>query len=251
LRWTHAVHTTEDLLLHAYQYEAEDHRKNDNNCTCQGCLDAHSRGCDEPNSCFRTAALLLDRLDFTFDPRNETLLHPLPAEAYDLLNNPEEEWSLFDKTSETKGNISANFRIFTENIKPHLHFDPPENRIRNETDTEASDDGLEYVYTDGSCDTNGNLESGAGSGLWYGTNNPQNRAIRVGNDLPQTNNTGEMFAIYHAAKNASPGSTLCIVTDSKWTIQTLTTSLDKNEDQGYIHTRNADLIRATAATLKA
>ena len=246
LCWKHAVHTTEDLLLHAYQYVAEDHQ-NDRYCICQGCLDARSQGCDEPSSCFRTAALLLDRLDPTFDPRNEIPLLPLPDRAYDLLNNPEEEWSLFDKATETKGKISANFRIFTENINPHLPFDTPENRLHNE----AGGDGLEYVYTDGSCDTNDNLDARAGSGLWYGTNNPRNRAIRVGNDLPQTNNSGEMLAIYHAAKNASPGSTLCIITDSKWAIQTLTTYLDRNEDQGYIRTRNADLVRATAATLKA
>src|ERR1700733_929033 len=63
-------------------------------------------------------------------------------------------------------------------------------------------------YTCGSCNKNGDAR--AGGGIWYGNNKPLNRAIRVSKDLPQMNNTGEMLAIYHTAKNAPSDTTLCI-----------------------------------------
>ena len=60
-----------------------------------------------------------------------------------------------------------------------------------------------------------------------------------------------MLAIYHAAKNAPSDNTLCIISDSKWAIQALTINLVKNTDQGYIFSRNPDLIWATVVALKA
>lgn len=196
------------------------------------------------------AKLLLDQLEYRFDPRHINLpCNPPPEEALALMNE-DEDWTIFDKTLETNGNISANFRIFVNSIKPHLIQDTAGNQAAA-IPTRGNHHNITLVYTDGSCDKNGKADTRAGGGVWYGNDDPLNSAIRVSKDLPQTNNTGEMLAIYHAAKNAPSDTTLCIISDSKWAIQALTTNLAKNTDQGYIFSRNPDLIQATAATLKA
>ncbi|KAF8290539.1 hypothetical protein DL93DRAFT_2146650, partial [Clavulina sp. PMI_390] len=59
-----------------------------------------------------------------------------------------------------------------------------------------------------------------------------------------------MLAIYYAARHSPHNATLCILTDSMWSINALTKYLSRNEDQGYLEVANADLIQATAATLR-
>ncbi|KAF8281045.1 ribonuclease H-like protein [Clavulina sp. PMI_390] len=102
----------------------------------------------------------------------------------------------------------------------------------------------------GSCFDNGSDHASAGSGGWFGRDDPRNFAVRVGNNLTQSNNTGEMLAVLLAAQRVPPFARLHIKTDSTWVIGNLTINEQSNADKGYIDVKNAALIRATASTLR-
>jgi ribonuclease HI len=106
------------------------------------------------------------------------------------------------------------------------------------------------IYTDGSCENNGDRNARAGCGIWFGAGDPRNKSIQVGEDLPQSNNVAEILAVYNAAKLVPAEANIHFKTDSKWTIDSLTTNLNSNTDNGYIGVQHGNLIRATAALLQ-
>lgn len=74
------------------------------------------------------------------------------------------------------------------------------------------------VYTDGACFNNGFKNAKAGYGIYFGENDPRNVSARVPDDLPQTNNVGELLAIIEAIK-ISNQSGITIYTDSEYCIK--------------------------------
>ncbi|KAF6747265.1 hypothetical protein DFP72DRAFT_747663, partial [Ephemerocybe angulata] len=68
------------------------------------------------------------------------------------------------------------------------------------------------VYTDGSCTKNGSAIAKAGSGIWYGPNNPRNTSIRLPDNLA-SNNAGELVAILQAIQDNSDAREIRIVSD--------------------------------------
>jgi ribonuclease HI len=74
--------------------------------------------------------------------------------------------------------------------------------------------------------------------------------VRLPPSLPQTNQAAEVTAIKAAAEKNNEVPNLYIESDSKYAINALTKNLTKHEDQGYLGLANAEILRATAATLR-
>jgi ribonuclease HI len=105
------------------------------------------------------------------------------------------------------------------------------------------------VYTDGSCTNNGDEDAQAGSGIWYGEDNPHNIALRVPGTT-QSNQTGELFAVLHSVKTAPMNTPLLIKSDSKYVIDGLTKHLTNWENRGWIGVSNKDLFKTIAAWVR-
>ncbi|KAJ3748252.1 ribonuclease H-like domain-containing protein, partial [Lentinula raphanica] len=105
-------------------------------------------------------------------------------------------------------------------------------------------------YTDGSCQHNGSDEAKAGAGIYYGEDNILNKSIRIPDNLPQTNQTGEIISTKVAATDVDPGHSLTILSDSKTAIDGLTRNRQRWEDNGFIGVANATEIQTTIAALR-
>lgn len=117
-------------------------------------------------------------------------------------------------------------------------------------DTTEDDQPTVIVYTDGSCESNGTLEARAGAGTWYyAQDDVRNKAIRLPDDLDQSNNTGELVAILTAAVDTPSNHTLEIRTDSQYAIDNLITHRARHED-GWINTSNREISKKIIAVLR-
>ena len=83
-----------------------------------------------------------------------------------------------------------------------------------------------YIYTDGSCYNNGNINSIAGIGIFFGINSKKNISKVLENNFKQTNNTAELNAIieaYNLIKDDLKNNLkICIFTDSEYCIKCAT-----------------------------
>ena len=147
---------------------------------------------------------------------------------------------LFDPNI-TTNNIRDSFRVFTTD-KENDHL--PSHREAQQAQLKEI-----VVYTDGSCTNNGQEDAQAGSGIWYGENDPRNTAIRVPGKV-QSNQTGELYAILHVAKMTPKEAPIMIKSDSQYVIKGLTKNLTPWEDKGWIGTSNSELFKVTAAWLR-
>ena len=98
------------------------------------------------------------------------------------------------------------------------------------------------IYTDGACLNNGKKNARCGSGVWFGNEDPRNKAVRIpGED--QSNQVAEIAAIIIALESVPPYQPIKIITDSKYVIEGLTTHLETWEDDGWIGIKNANLFK--------
>ncbi|KAJ3749695.1 hypothetical protein DFH05DRAFT_1457443 [Lentinula detonsa] len=84
----------------------------------------------------------------------------------------------------TKGTLADAFRIFTEGTTT--------NNLPDQHPQGKEDINEVIIYTDGSCTNNGNDDAKAGAGIFCPSNEDLNRAIRLPNDIPQTNQSDEI-----------------------------------------------------------
>ncbi|KAF6753392.1 ribonuclease H-like protein [Ephemerocybe angulata] len=105
------------------------------------------------------------------------------------------------------------------------------------------------AYTDGSCHNNGTDSAQCGSGVWYGERDERNKATRIGNPHPQTNNTGELVAVLLAIQNNKNTKRLVISSDSQYTINAITSRARPWADKGYEGVANQDIVRAIAGEI--
>lgn len=96
------------------------------------------------------------------------------------------------------------------------------------------DDG--YVYTDGACSNNGTSESKAGIGVFFGTNDVRNLSESLPENMRQTNQVAELYAISRALDVTS--GNLTIFTDSTYAIKAITNQYNIEFSE------NKDLIQA-------
>ncbi|KAI0782454.1 ribonuclease H-like protein [Irpex lacteus] len=139
--------------------------------------------------------------------------------------------------------IAEGFRVFTD---PTVFKSRPGHRLAR--GIEVQDEAV-TVYTDGSCIHNGDEDARAGSGVWFGNDDPRNIAVRVPGPH-QTNQTGEIYAVNRAAAVVPPFAPLHIISDSKYVIEGLTAHLHNWTDKGWIGVANAEHFRAAAYQLR-
>ncbi|EJD47525.1 ribonuclease H-like protein, partial [Auricularia subglabra TFB-10046 SS5] len=77
------------------------------------------------------------------------------------------------------------------------------------------------AYTDGSCLNNGGPNAASGSGIYWGERNALNCAARVPGP-GQTNNHGELYAIFLALRDAALDKSFRITSDSEYAINAAT-----------------------------
>ena len=122
---------------------------------------------------------------------------------------------------------------------------------------------IEYVYTDGSVVNAGKSTVKGGSGVFFGTDDPRNMALRFRIE-PVTINRAELFAIYKALEmyiktnwkelntgvKLSPRKKLFVYTDSLLSVNIVQKWMDSwanngwKKNGGIIAPENLDLIKA-------
>ncbi|CAK5281680.1 unnamed protein product [Mycena citricolor] len=190
---------------------------------------------------------MLDTLDPKWDPRQ-----PQP-EDYEGRMNPQtldtqqgEGISIeIDQRLTTKGTVGDTFRIFTEDITNNSASAPNREHWGNPDDIDEI-----VVYTDGSATGNGSATAEAGSGIWFGVDNIRNRSIKVPKELRPSNQVAELLAVKEAVEICPPAAPLHIKTDSMYTINALTKSMQKAEDTGFHLMDNGDVVRLTITKVR-
>jgi ribonuclease HI len=127
-------------------------------------------------------------------------------------------------------NVIDDFRIFTEPINGDTNLAAPDPNAPTTHQPIA-------VYTDGSCSKTEQGQIQAGSGVWFGVDDPRNKAYRVPGHL-QTNQIAELYAGLQVIKNTPSNVPLLIKTDSKYLLESMTKNSQKWEDKGWLGITN-------------
>ncbi|KIY61516.1 hypothetical protein CYLTODRAFT_415383 [Cylindrobasidium torrendii FP15055 ss-10] len=106
------------------------------------------------------------------------------------------------------------------------------------------------IATDGSCLDNGMQSAQAGAGIYVQGHPEMCRAIRAPENLQQTNQVGEVLAIFEMVEAVPNDAVAKVETDSKYTMNALTKLRNKLEDEGFIGRANGRLLAATIAKLR-
>ena len=221
--------------------------KNNRRCRCTRCNELRrttNNTCKHPYKCIERARCLSESIQDKWSPTKN--LHP----DFFTAPAPNETGPKYDpSTRETiytidpfrvEKSLGECFRVFTTNTLP------PHQIAERAPRTANFDLPPMTVYTDGSCLNNGESTASAGSGVWFGENDMRNAALKTpGPD--QSNQTGELYAVLHALSTSPKDRALIIRTNSKYVITGLTTQLAKWEDQGWIHSKHAELFKTITA----
>lgn len=221
-------------------------------CDCKNCRQDRTRGCKNPHNCAQLAREITGMSDDLYNlydhPKKDglTLIHRR-KEKNEKASIEKGEEIIFDPTITARGSLEECFRILTN--KNQTTITEPAYRIRNLRREQGQHIDHTTVYTDGCCLRNGKLDATCGSGIWFGKNNPSNKAICVPGNA-QSNQIGELAAIVATLQTVNPTAPLTIVTDSRYSIDRLTKHLGNWEDQGWSNISNADWFKAAAYHLR-
>ncbi|KAH7270569.1 ribonuclease H-like domain-containing protein, partial [Fusarium redolens] len=110
------------------------------------------------------------------------------------------------------------------------------------------------IWTDGSSLANGQADSRAGLGVYFGPNDKRNLAERLPGE-PQTNQRAELMAILRALEIAPSTQDVQIVTDSQYSIKCVTQWALSWEKKGWktasgVEVKNQDIIRGVLARIE-
>ncbi|KAF8301080.1 hypothetical protein DL93DRAFT_2145638 [Clavulina sp. PMI_390] len=188
---------------------------------------------------------MLSTISPKFDPKNPIVVESESPNYSENIQIKRGQIIPFNKELNDSKYLADNLRVFS-NLN---HPEPADEREPIATEELEHQDDIP-IHTDGSCIDNGSNYACAGSGIWFGHDDPRNCSIRVGDNLVQSNNTGEMLAILEAARRVPATANIHIKTDSMWVIRNLTVNEQANSSRGYIGVKNGKLIQATVSTLK-
>ena len=126
-------------------------------------------------------------------------------------------------------------------IKSNVNISDTENK--EETYIEKEDFITDYyVYTDGACSNNGNINAVAGIGIFFGVNDSRNLSKKI--EGKQTNNTAELSAIIEVfsiiEKDIINGKKVTIISDSEYAIKCATSYGEKCCNKNYITNKKGD-----------
>ena len=110
----------------------------------------------------------------------------------------------FDPSITTGETLDEGFQIFTN---PNVFSCLPAHRTAQEVTVR---DEETIVYTDGSGSNNGDADAKAGSGAWFGRDDPRNSATRTPGPS-QSNQAAEVLEIVKAAEATPPLAPLHII----------------------------------------
>ncbi|KAF5367240.1 hypothetical protein D9615_010668 [Tricholomella constricta] len=238
LKSKHQVRSAGDAEYLAAILETPGHLDT-NDCECQICRACkQDTNCAHPHDCAHKAKALLDTLPEKWDPRRAPQMD-IPDREDD--ETTEDEWTTLSHSLITDGKLAEVFRIFTTG---EASGKLP--KTVNQKDIGPA----HYVATDGSCRNNGQENACAGAGVFYAQDDERNMSIKVPNEYRQSNQTAEMLALKEIAETADQEGRLYLELDSKYVIQNISSRLLKNENDGYITTPNADLIKLSIARLR-
>jgi ribonuclease HI/exonuclease III len=245
LRHMHKVQKVRDIY-NITKSSSRNHKPR-KDCKCNSCATTREiTHCANPHKCNKMAHEIIQTLYPKWNPSNQPLQDSLNLTPRRKRRNKQAEISkdpiLFDPNVETN-TIIEGFRVFAA----------PQNMAQSPAIRGKAPDGAEQtltVYTDGSCINMGKANAQAGSGIWYGEDDPRNRALRVPGEM-QTNQVAELYAVLQVAKSVPKHIPLLVKSDSEYVIKGLTRNLPKWEDKGWIGVSNSKMMKATAAWLRA
>ncbi|KAJ3817546.1 hypothetical protein F5880DRAFT_1492745, partial [Lentinula raphanica] len=152
------------------------------NCRCIECETARARNCLSPFKCFSKANEIMRIIPPKWNPMEKQ-----PSdENVEAHQNMEHEIT-FDKQITMEGTLADAFRIFTEGETTNTLYSAPAQQEVIERDR------IE-IYTDSSCINNGNDNARAGAGIFCPQDETLNKAIRLPETVPQTNQSGEIVS---------------------------------------------------------
>jgi ribonuclease HI len=106
-----------------------------------------------------------------------------------------------------------------------------------------------FIYTDGSCYNNGDINAVSGIGIFFGINNKKNVSKVINSiDNNDTNNSAELYAIIEAYKivkeDLKNNIKICIFTDSEYCIKCATSYGEKcNSNNWEKNIPNKELVK--------
>ena len=238
LRRKHGIRLVKDALLVLDQV-SEEHVPA-NNCGCENCRRMRTtEKCPHPHECIELTAALIQKILPRWNPTEEREQTPLDQDGGEIdPNDTEVTFITENDTTELRNAIT----IFgeTPTMSQEAGASPPRN---------PEGAPMAVIYTDGACINNGREDARAGSGAWYGENDPRNISVRVAHS-EQSNQTGELVAILLVVKAHPPEEDLCIVSDSKYAIDGLTKNVREWEDKDWLNIQHRDIFKSITAWMR-
>ena len=211
-----------------------------NGCRCDPCKEIRAEnGCFYPHDCITLAATLVSKILPKWSPQCR-----MDPEVWNSENTVElEEGEEIIKRDIPEEDLGELITIFNEETT-HNIADTADLPTSGESPPKTT-----TVYTDGACNNNGSENAVAGSGVWYGDDDPRNRSARVPL-LRQTNQSAELMAILMAVRDNPPDDNLRIISDSKYAINSLTKHAAKWEGKNWAGNQHSDLFRCITAWIR-
>ncbi|KAJ3530055.1 hypothetical protein NMY22_g8737 [Coprinellus aureogranulatus] len=232
-RHIHGIVTTGEMLNHANGSSWGCRNRLD--CKCGQCRREKRKGCKHPPQCRANARRKLQNI--------EDIWNPASAEYEEREDDlPEESiWSQAVRVAKPPSHPNLLVRIFTKRDSMNRLWPAGVPEDGDDDDLRAI---APEVHTDGSCHSNGTLNAVAGSGLWYGADDPRNESIRIERRLLQSNNTGEAIAALRAIQNHRQDDGVMIASDSQYTIDIITKHAKRWFDSGFAGVANVEVVSA-------
>lgn len=247
LRRKHGIISVNDTVKIA-QLANHNARKEGGSCPCNTCSDLEIKaGCKLIEDCIRHAHKLIKRISDKWKPKlGLSITISTKKTTLPLLNGTSDsltkEATIIKKRAKTSS-INNIFRILRGKEK-----------TLNENQTERTTPkiphtAIEIAYTDGSCTHNGLSNATSGSGVHFPESPNKDLALKVPGST-HSNQIGEIYAITRAVQELDPNSNLIIITDSDYTIKSLSTRLSQAEDNGWTDIKIHPWIREALDTIK-
>jgi hypothetical protein len=96
---------------------------------------------------------------------------------------------------------------------------------------------------------NGYDDAQAGSGVWFGPEDPRNAALKIPGPN-QSKQVGQLAAVLHAVQKTPPFAPLHIISNSKYIIDCFFRKLASWEECGWINIPHKEFIRPVYLTYK-
>jgi hypothetical protein len=251
LRDNHLIKTVGDLVQNTKRGRdpSAPQHSNRSNCACEYCK--HDRlfySCAAPNKCFSMTKKLLDQIQPKWHPFNfppvDSLTHTPNRRLANINAHASKGTILFNPSITSNDDLSHNFRIFTDHDAKCM--DPAYRK--HPLIAEHAEESTAHIA--GSCLNDGCDDAQAGSGVWFGPEDPRNIALKISGPN-QSKQVGQLAAVLHAVQVTPPFAPLHIISSSRYIIDCFTKKLTSWEECGWIKIPNKEIIKPIVSHLRA